>query len=108
MSSQALDQMLEFAPRTWPTRMYATIDLYAAGTTALYTAPPNPIGPISGLQPSGFGVLRRDLGDGLQERYDFSGHGGTEPHINYDLLGAKGDFSKRTLGYTHHMDLFEK
>ncbi|MBU3941706.1 MAG: hypothetical protein KKF74_02225 [Nanoarchaeota archaeon] len=36
MVSQALEQMLEFAPRMGQTRMYETIDVYAVGTTALY------------------------------------------------------------------------
>lgn len=65
-------------------------------------------GTFSGFQPSGFGVLRNDLGFGLQERYDFSGHGGTEPHLNYDLLGAKKDFSLEALGNAHFMDLFKR
>lgn len=108
MTSQALEQMLEFAPSFGQTRRYETIDVYIAGTTALYTPPPKPLGTFSGLQPSGFGVLRKDLGFGLQERYDFSGHGGTGPHLNYDLIGAKKEFSIKALGDAHYIDLFKK
>ena len=109
MASQALEQMLEFAPSFGQTKMYQTIDRYTSGTTQLYSFdPPKPLGTFSGFQPSGFGVLRNDLGFGLQERYDFSGHGGTEPHLNYDLLGANKKFSKDALGDAHYMDLFKK
>lgn len=56
MSSQALEQMLEFAPSFGQTKMYETIDVYTAGTTALYTPPPKPfggnIGQIPGLPSS--------------------------------------------------------
>ena len=42
MSSQSLDQMLEnnFLPNIAKDRVYTTIDVYAAGTTALYTGKP--------------------------------------------------------------------
>lgn len=39
MANQTLEQMLEFAPSFGQTRMYQTIDVYTAGTTALYTPP---------------------------------------------------------------------
>lgn len=39
MASQALEQMLEFASSLGQTQMYQTIDVYTAGTTALYTPP---------------------------------------------------------------------
>lgn len=45
----SLEQMLKFAPKIEQTRMYKTIDVYAIGTTALYTPPLKPsrtIGPL--------------------------------------------------------------
>ena len=100
--SQALEQMLELVPGQ--EKMYQTIDKYAARTTALYTPPPKPFNPIgsmgSGFQLGGPGNIRHDIGYGLQERYDFSGHNGLGPHINYDILGTNIN-----LGPSHRIDL---
>ena len=52
MPSQALEQMLGFAPTLGQTRMYETIDIYTAGTTALYTPPPKPLDGNIGQIPS--------------------------------------------------------
>jgi len=109
MASQALEQILEFAPSLGQTRTHQTIDTYTSGTTKLYSFdPPKPLGTFSGLKPSGFGVLKHDIGYGLQERYDFSGHNNTTPHLNYDLLNAKKYFSINALRDAHHIDLFKK
>ena len=108
MASEALEGILETTPTFGRTGMYTTIDVYVAGTAALYTPEqkPNPIGSMgSGLQLGGMGVLRKDLGDGLQERYDWSGHDGTEPHLDYDLLNATKKFSIKALGDAHQTDL---
>ncbi|MEK6874333.1 MAG: hypothetical protein AABX52_01130 [Nanoarchaeota archaeon] len=105
MASQALEQMLEFAPTIGQERTYGTIDTYTKGTTVLYSFDPprtfNSIGSMdSGFQLGGPGNIRRDIGYGLQERYDFSGHNGFEPHINYDLIGTNIN-----LGPSHHINL---
>jgi len=109
MTSQALEQMLTFVLRFGQTRMYQTIDAYTTGTTKLYSFdPPKPFEPIgsmgSGFQTGAQNNIRKNLGDGLQERYDFSEHDDTV-HINYDLLGAKKDFSAKALGDAHKIDL---
>ncbi|MCC7574790.1 hypothetical protein KO361_04320 [Candidatus Woesearchaeota archaeon] len=111
MASQALEQMLEttFVPNIPRNRMYQTIDTYTGGTTQLYSfdspKPFNPIGSMgSGFQTGSQGNIRKDLGNGLQERYDFSQHDSTI-HINYDLFGAKKDFSAKALGDAHKIDL---
>jgi hypothetical protein len=109
--TKVLEQMLgsEILPTMGQDRMYATIDTYAVGTTALYSFdPPKPIGTFSNFQLGSPGNIRQDMNVGLQERYDFSGHNGTEPHLNYDLLGAKRDFILEALGNAHYMDLFKK
>jgi hypothetical protein len=88
--------------------IYKSIDTYVIGTTVLYSSgkPLNPIGfQGSGFQTGSRGNIRQDLGDGLQERYDFSGHNETTPHINYDLLGASKRFNEISLGENHALDL---
>lgn len=50
-----LEQMLEFAPRIRQTKMYETIDVYTAGTTALYTPPLKPFRPR--IIPSLIGIV---------------------------------------------------
>ncbi len=127
MASQALEQMLEntFAPAIGQDRMYQTIDTYAAGTTALYSGKLldpkfNPIG----SQGSGFQTgstnniyMEYDLGEmtqdpelsgwRLQERFDFSGHDGTN-HINYGWR-APDDLIKerREEGLPNYKDLLK-
>ncbi len=44
----------------------------------------------------------------LTERYDFTGHNDTEPHLNYDIYGTKRDFGLEVFKGLHHMDLFNK
>ena len=93
------------------------IDQYAPNTLAMYSGsyggPPNPLNLNIGSQGSGYqkgspGNIRKDLGYGLQERIDFSGHDDSEPHINYDLLGADGKFSSDALGDAHSVKLFDE
>jgi hypothetical protein len=46
----------------------------------------------------------------LQERFDFSGHKNTEPHINYELVNLRGSVVKDLNDYlkdNHHVDLFK-
>ena len=57
MASEALEGILETAPTFGRTGMYTTIDVYAAGTTVLYTA-----GNFDAQKPffetsTGFGVI---------------------------------------------------
>jgi len=54
----------------------------------------------SGFVLGNYGNIRRDLGYGLQERYDFSGHNRTKPHLNIDIMGTDLD-----LGFSHLIDL---
>ncbi|MFH1332968.1 MAG: hypothetical protein ABIH53_01885 [archaeon] len=61
----------------------------------------------SGLKLGSYGNLRHDLGYGLQERFDFSGHDGTV-HVNYDLKGSDKKFSKEALKDEHKLTLWEK
>ena len=93
MASQALEQMLGnvLVPTIGQERMYQTIDVYTAGTTALYTPPPKPfepmIGPIGGPGSPG-GILHRpDYLEGGLERYRQPEwdpvHGN---HMNYETL----------------------
>ena len=75
---------------------------------------PNLIGTHSDFNAGSKNNLRRDLGFGLQERFDFSGHGGSEPHVNYDIisnnyLNTEKTFkplSKNPLGDSHYKNLF--
>ena len=104
MSSQALEQILEFIPPFGQEGLYQTIDVYVAGTTALYTGkPPKAIeGPGSVLR------TRYDLEQGskLQERFDFS-HG--KPHVNYEIVSPyQKKPLKGILGDAHKIDLFKK
>ena len=57
MASQVLEQMLEFAPKLEQTKLYETIDVYTAGTTALYTPIPRPLGTFSGFKLFGLGAI---------------------------------------------------
>jgi len=53
-----------------------------------------------------------DSGWSLQERFDFSGHNNTGPHINYDFITPEGNVAKlgaslrRSLGELHKVKLF--
>jgi len=72
------------------------IDYYKTLVTALYTGPIkkkfNPIGTFSDFKVKN-NVLRHDIPGveplKIQERFDFSGHGGSAPHINYDYPQVK-------------------
>ena len=137
MSSQALEQMLEntFVPNIAQNRMYQTIDTYTGGTTQLYSFdPPKPMDlPMGGIGPEplkpldrGYGDMspnnsdvlgnRYELDNGYQlgERFDFSGHDDTEPHLNYDILKPNGSLldtnkTKNILGENNHFKpLWEK
>ena len=59
----------------------------------------------SGFESGSFGTIRREVCDGLIERYDFSGHRGTSPHLNQDLFKAEEDFTLKALEDSHHIDL---
>ncbi|MEA3514107.1 MAG: hypothetical protein U9R34_01375 [Nanoarchaeota archaeon] len=122
MATEALEQMLgtELVPTTGQTRMYETIDTYAEGTTALYTPPPRPMGPIGGpmnnMQGPG-NVMSNQYGLdqdwAMQERFDFSGHNGLGPHLNYEIVNPLGSVQKNLNGYlgendNHSIDLFNK
>ncbi len=63
MASQSLEQSLELVPTIKGVRMYKTIDVYVAGTTALYT--------------------------GKILIYDFPGSGG-QVHLHQNDLGFSG------------------
>ena len=109
MVNKLLKQKLSLLPKG---KRHKTIDVYAGGTIVLYSGKPlpkynfKPIGSQGGgFQSAGRGVIRRDLGNGLQERIDYSGHNGAQPHINYDLLGATKKFSKDALGDAHYVNL---
>ena len=95
MSDQALEQMLEntFVPNIAQERMYQTIDMYASGTTALYTPPPKPLGPLPTIGPIGgpgspSGILQKpDYLEGGIERYrrpEWDPKNGN--HMNYETL----------------------
>ncbi len=105
MQSQVLEQILEPVQR--PEKVYVTIDLYTSGQFQMYTGQFKPINPI-GSMGSGFqlgnpgNILKRDE-FGLQERYDFSGHNGLGPHLNYDIFKTHIN-----LGPAHRIDLFKK
>jgi len=59
-----------------------------------------PIGTTSDFRTGGMGNVR--LPDPvLQERYDFSGHRNSSPHVNYEVPGMKPD----VLGDSHHVPL---
>jgi hypothetical protein len=92
--------------------------LYGSATAQLYTPPrwglpggPGPLPPgsedlfvrgpiiIDPLHPSR--LISQLLPGGLIERFDLSGHGNIGPHINYDLYGASGDFTRKALGDEH-------
>ena len=83
----------------------------------------NPKGPFTSGVPSNFGVnnigsrgsgfekgdpgnLRLDIGEGIQERYDFSGHHNTEPHLNLDLKNYNKRDSRNILGSEHFVTLW--
>ncbi len=59
---------------------------------------------LGGFRSDNQGVIFREVCDGLQERYDFSGHNNTSPHLNQDLKDTSKDF-KKALGDSHHIDL---
>ncbi|MFH0752330.1 MAG: hypothetical protein V1914_01905, partial [archaeon] len=60
---------------------------------------------IGGFRCDKPGVIFREVCDGLLERYDWSGHDGTSPHLNQDLLGAEKSFNIRNLGPAHNIGL---
>ncbi len=100
MASQALEQMLEFALRSWQKQLYQTTDVYTAGTTALYTPPPKPFNPKPFFPTStGFGISipkpLKEIDDYHEtfkiDRYDnlYGGHstitiGGKKIRIDHD------------------------
>ncbi|MFH0752340.1 MAG: hypothetical protein V1914_01955 [archaeon] len=59
---------------------------------------------LGGFRCDNPGVIFREVCNGLQERYDFSGHNNTSPHLNQDLKDTSKDF-KKALGDAHHIDL---
>ncbi len=89
MASQALEQMLEFAPTFGQTRTYETIDTYARGTTVLYSFdPPKPMTPFFPTS-TGFGIIIPNPLDEIKDyhetfkidRYDnlYGGHSSITP-----------------------------
>ena len=110
MASQALEQKLGIVPTTGQEdRAYQTLDVYTSSLSQMYTGPMkllNPIGSMgSGFKSGGPGNIRRDIGYGLQERYDFSGHNGSGPQINYDILGTN---IKLGSSYKIDLDIFNR
>jgi hypothetical protein len=96
-----------------------SVDMYRGLVTPSYTGnhkTPGVFNPViqpigsnnSGLQPGSTGNVRKLVTPSLQERYDFSGHGGSKPHLNYDLPGASKDFSAGALGDAHKINLWDK
>jgi len=95
-----------------PTKSY-TDNFYKPEPTPIVmpTYEPPKIKPIgsqgSGFESGSFANIRKpvdpllDQDNPLQERYDFSGHGGHLPHLNYDLPGIKPS----KLGPAHNMPL---
>ena len=107
----ALEQIADSVPKeVQESGMYNTLDVYTSGLTHMYTGPMDPFDPIgsrgSGFQLGGPGNIFKRDDFGLQERYDFSGHGGSEPHLNYDLSGSSKKFSGSALGDNHFIKLF--
>jgi len=85
MASQALEQMLEFAPSFGQTKMYQTIDRYTSGTTKLYSFDPPG---LMNQQPFQFGY---DL-PGTNTQFHF--HGPDTDHLTY---GKLVDYNRNTL-----------
>ena len=86
MGSQALEQILKFAPSFGQTKMYKTIDIYTTGTSALYTPPPKPFQPAGNFD-IGPGIAREMPGTGgLLERFRYDNHKPYGPHINYEII----------------------
>lgn len=98
-----------------------SIDVYTAGTLEMYDMPGmNDHGrgcACAACMRSNMAAFERMRGDQpgqlvnrygpLVERIDFSGHSGTGPHLNYDIYGADGKFSRKALGPSHKIDLFK-
>ncbi len=128
MTSQVLEQIVESKAgvSTASSRTgYNTLDAYTAGVSKAYSGPiddidvdpidngmgqthGDPIGTHTEFERGNQGNIRRDLGNGLQERYDFSGHDNKDPHLNYDLSGASKKFTTNALEETHMIDLFDE
>ena len=84
------------------TKMYSANDLEQLTATCLYMGPIGSNG--SGFIKGSNGNIRNTNSiEGLQERYDCSGHDGTSDHLNYDLIGMKK--SKESLGDNHSINL---
>lgn len=72
------------------------------GIPPIELQPPTPEFPLAGSS----GNLITGRYDGMQERVDMSGHNGSQPHINYDLMGASGAYSANALGDAHARQLW--
>lgn len=119
---QVLEQIVEGVPSTEK----ESIDIYTSGSIEMYTGfaqgpqqirdfqttlPQYGIGGPKSIEGSG-SILRAnydlDKDWKLQERFDFSEHNDTSPHINYDLLNPKGSVIKESpsiLGDIHQINL---
>jgi len=64
---------------------------------------------IEGAGCIGRNTYEMDQGWKMQERFDFSGHNGTEPHLNYDIMNPLGSvkpkLSSNFLDNSHQIDL---
>lgn len=111
--NETIERLLNTVPDT--SSMYATsgsLDVYVGGLFRSYSRPLNDNGsgdlPMDGPAPmDGPGQMTNRYGP-LVERIDLSGHGGSGPHLNYDIYGSKGSFGRNALGPNHKMDLFDK
>ncbi|MGM5480116.1 MAG: hypothetical protein ACQESC_01530 [Nanobdellota archaeon] len=94
-------------------RAYQTLNVYTSGLSHMHSGPMKPPGgsgplPMNGPAPMDQpGQFTNRYGP-LVERVDLSGHGGSGPHLNYDIYGASSNFSQNALGPSHQIDLFKK
>jgi hypothetical protein len=80
---------------------YQTGPLYqdqklTTGPDYLQTVPEPDLGP---------GQMELDTIGKLTLRLDVTEHGGSAPHINQDILGTSGKFSRESLGPSHFIGL---
>ena len=63
--------------------------------------------PYGNLSPTNSDVLGRtyelDKGFRLGERFDFSGHDGSEPHLNYDIINPNGRLGSNSILKDEHL-----
>jgi hypothetical protein len=81
-------------------------DCYDVNINECTVFQPDPIGTVTDFQALSVGNIKIGDYDGLQERVDFSGHNGSQPHLNYDIYGANARFSRESLGDAHARNLY--